>query len=289
MNEYLLYITKNLITGEVYGGKHTGKQNDGYIGSGPSKLIPAIQKFGKENFKCRYLKLKIKDEAHLDRLEMRLIRLLKFIWKDKCYNVHTGDSGGFLLRYASPEFREEVNKRIAEGKKKQYANGETELQIKGRKRQSHTLKTKNQGENGRCLLLNWQRRKGFRLSERQRTQGLTAKEIKRNEQTIEQMRKYIKFEAISADNIIIASENRITSTDLSKKYNLEECIVTPMIKQGVYTIKRRTLRTRHNFPVGTVLKNLGYVNTIHVSKARVSRDWAYKCSKRLICGCQKNK
>lgn len=51
---HLIYKTTNLLNGKIYIGKHTTtNKEDNYLGSG-IKLINAIKKYGRENFKKRY-------------------------------------------------------------------------------------------------------------------------------------------------------------------------------------------------------------------------------------------
>jgi hypothetical protein len=84
--EKRLYIVRNLINGKVYGGKHYWSPDTKYMGSGYA-LKKAFGKYGKENFSIRWLKLKIKSSEDLDRLEIRMIRLLKYIFGNRCYNI----------------------------------------------------------------------------------------------------------------------------------------------------------------------------------------------------------
>ena len=55
MTYYLIYKTENKINGKIYIGKHiTNTIGDNYLGSG-IYLLNAIKKYGKENFKKRYI------------------------------------------------------------------------------------------------------------------------------------------------------------------------------------------------------------------------------------------
>jgi len=54
--KHFVYITTNLINGKQYIGDHsTYNLEDGYIGSGKTALIPAIKKYGKQNFQRKIL------------------------------------------------------------------------------------------------------------------------------------------------------------------------------------------------------------------------------------------
>jgi group I intron endonuclease len=68
MKKYnFVYLTTNLINGKQYIGDHsTNNLNDSYLGSGKLTLIPAIKKYGKENFKREILEFfETKEEAFL--------------------------------------------------------------------------------------------------------------------------------------------------------------------------------------------------------------------------------
>jgi len=276
--EYLIYITKNLVTGEIYGGKHIGDRNDGYIGSGPHAFLPALRKYGKENFERRYLKLKIKDEDHMNKLEIRLIRLLKFWWKDGCYNVHVGGGGGYPLKYSTPEFRLEVNRRITEGKLKQYANGQTAYQLEGRKKQKETLKDtfKNNVE-FRERFSKICKENGPKISKTLKSRIHTKEDLEKIKRFHESTMKHFKFEIISPDGIKLAEEVSITSAEIIRKYKIEECVVIPMVKFGEYVVKQRRCKTKHNFPIGSIFKCLGFINPEHKSEA--VKDFKYVSKK----------
>ena len=54
--KHFVYITTNLINGKQYVGDHsTSNLEDGYIGSGKTALLPAIKKYGKQNFQRKIL------------------------------------------------------------------------------------------------------------------------------------------------------------------------------------------------------------------------------------------
>ena len=249
---YELYITKNIITGCVYGGKHSYSNKRGmYLGSG-FRLKRAFKKYGKDNFSVRILRLKLASEEDMNAREIRLIRLLKYIFKDKCYNIHRGGSGGDYYKYLTPEERLKVNLRISQSKKLQYSRGETDAQKLGHKKQSTTLKEKNKNDlEYRERMLDIWRRKGRVLSDRVTAHGLTAKELERNlNNGIKQTRLY---------NILISypSGNSETITINSKKfktiYKTDDSMFSTLRKTGVYTVNIRRSTTKHPFPIGTQL------------------------------------
>lgn len=251
--EYLLYITKNNINGKVYAGKHIGTREDSYIGSGPTHFLRAVRKYGKENFTRRWLRLKIPSEEQLNNLEIRLIRLLKHYWKSNCYNIHRGGTGGYLCKYMSPEERLEVNRRITEGKLKQYQNGPTIYQILGRVKQKQTLKHRHTYDPVlRSKMIQRQITKGKTLSDRIKSHGLTENEQRRNKLHREHGNFKLIYNIIYPSGIITQyTDNHV---NFLKKHNLEDTVFTTLHKTGKFTIKRRTVNTNHMFPVGTVFE-----------------------------------
>jgi hypothetical protein len=236
----------------VYGGKHSYINKRGiYLGSG-FRLKRAFKKYGKENFSVRVLRLQITNEEDMNIKEIRLIRLLRYIFKDKCYNIHKGGSGGDYYKYLTPEERLEVNLRISKSKKLQYSRGETEAQKIGYKKQSTTLKEKNKNDlEYRERMLDVWRNKGRALSDRIRTRGLTVSEIARNKNNaIKQTRLY---------DILISypSGNSETITINSKKfktiYKTDDSMFSTLRKTGMYIVNIRRSTTKHPFPLGTKL------------------------------------
>ena len=247
---YELYITTNLITGDVYGGKHTYITKRGkYLGSG-FRLKRAIIKYGFENFKVRILRLKIQDNNDLNKREIRLIRLLKYIYGNRCYNLHEGGNGGNLYKYLTPEERLIVNSNISRGKKEQYSNGCTYQQTIGRIQQKKTLinrYTIDEEFKARMLIL--QQEKGIRFTNRINTKGLTEKEKQRNTNlSLFGQRQY---------TFIIKYPNgeELTETISSKrfklKYNTDDSLFSSLVRIGYFKITKRNSNTKHNFPTLT--------------------------------------
>ena len=247
---YELYITTNLITGNVYGGKHTYITKRGkYLGSG-FRLKRAIIKYGFENFKVKILRLKIQDDNDLNKRENRLIRLLKYLYKDRCYNLHEGGNGGSLYKYLTPEERLIVNSNISKGKKEQYSKGCTVKQIAGRVQQKITIKdTIYNNTEYREKMLVRQKVKGVTLSNRIQQRGLTIGEQKRNRNLKLYGQRQYTF------NIKYPNGSVVTETNSSKrfklKYNTDDSLFSTLIREGYFKINKRNINTKHNFPAST--------------------------------------
>jgi len=253
MKEYLLYITKNNINNKIYAGKHIGYKSDSYIGSGPTYFLKAVKKYGKENFTRRWLKIRINTEEDLNRLERRLIRILKHYWRNNCYNIHEGGTGGDPCKYFSYYTRQEINKRISESKKRQYERGQTYNQLIGRKKQSITLITKN-NRNGDFYneMLKKQKDKGRRLSIRIKEQGLTEKEKQRNHANMLNGKYKLEYTITLPDGTSFTYKHN--SRNFMRMHNVEGHIFAIINKKGEYRVNRRTVKTKHNYPVGTIFK-----------------------------------
>lgn len=100
-----VYKTTNLINGKIYVGQHKKTYFDtNYLGSGYS-LAKAINKYGKENFKCEIIKF-CKSKAELDSEEIKYIKLFDSCTPEKGYNISSGGQGG--------DHGPLVNKKISE-------------------------------------------------------------------------------------------------------------------------------------------------------------------------------
>jgi len=247
---YELYITTNLITGNVYGGKHTYITKRGkYLGSG-FRLKRAIIKYGFENFKVRVLRLKIQGDNDLNKREIRLIRLLKYLYKDRCYNLHEGGNGGNLYKYLTPEERLIVNKRISEGKREQYSNGETVLQQRGRASQSKRLREKNATDvKYQELMSKAQKKGGQKLSQRIASIGLTENEKERNENLRLYGQRQYTFKILYPNGEEHIETN--SSKRFKLKYSTDDSLFSTLIREGYFKIKKRNANAKHNFPALT--------------------------------------
>lgn len=90
---HYLYKTTNLINNKYYYGMHsTCNLHDGYLGSG-TRLLRAIKKHDKENFKIEILEF-FNSREELINGEIKLITEL-IINEDLCMNLKPGGQGGF--------------------------------------------------------------------------------------------------------------------------------------------------------------------------------------------------
>lgn len=95
MEKHYIYVTKNIINGKMYVGKHTYKGSDSYdkhyLGSGYI-LKRAIKKYGKENFTQEILEYNSSKEENAQR-EIYWIQKLNTLVPNG-YNVDKGGTGG---------------------------------------------------------------------------------------------------------------------------------------------------------------------------------------------------
>lgn len=105
MDEYYIYLTENLLNNKKYIGKHKGKQDDDYIGSG-IVLKKAIEKYGKENFKKTILE--VATEVNIDELEKKWIKQFDAFNRDDFYNLTYGGDGGNTMAHLPIE---EISKK----------------------------------------------------------------------------------------------------------------------------------------------------------------------------------
>ena len=117
-NQYYIYKTTNLINQKQYIGKHFGRIDDSYLGSG-ILLKKAIEKYGKENFKKEILYISQSEEENCEK-EKYYIELYNAIESDNFYNIAEGGQGGFVTRGYTEEQRQQVNKKISQQLKKNH-------------------------------------------------------------------------------------------------------------------------------------------------------------------------
>lgn len=110
-----IYLTRNLITGEVYCGKHKcasfrnyrGRQ---YLGLG-RKIREAVEKYGKMNFEKELVcECDTKDE--LDNAEKFWIMYYKREYGDRCYNLAGGGDGGNVFMFADDERKNAFSQKM---------------------------------------------------------------------------------------------------------------------------------------------------------------------------------
>jgi hypothetical protein len=226
--DYRLYVTINTINGKVYGGKHFYRlpKSLKYKGSGYA-LQKAFRKYGIDNFKVRWFKLKINTSEDLNRLEIKLIRRLhKKFGRENCYNIHKGGTGAGYTEYMSPEEILEVNKKVSNGLKEMYKD---------------PVKKNNWKES-------LKKRKST-IRERTKLCGKTEKELRKMQYDKTNGRILINYQIEYPNGQIINESNSLKN--FIEKYNTDDFIFRKARMFGSYTFNKVTKLSKHPFPKGT--------------------------------------
>ena len=111
-----VYITTNLINGKQYVGDHScdNLEKDTYLGSGKLTLIPAIKKYGKENFKREILEFFDSKEEAFEAQEKYIIQYNTL--EPVGYNI--SPKGGHGAKGCWSEESKKKNSKKLKGKKK---------------------------------------------------------------------------------------------------------------------------------------------------------------------------
>lgn len=136
-----MYRTINLINEKYYIGVHsTYNLEDGYLGSG-KRLKRAVEKYGKENFKCEILEFFESREEVLKR-EKEIVNenLLNDI---NCMNIQPGGGGGI--------FSKEHHLKMIKGSTKWIKEKWNDVEF--RKKQSEFKRERGKSEEGKKLIL----------------------------------------------------------------------------------------------------------------------------------------
>lgn len=123
-----VYLTTCLVNGKIYIGQHEFTSNnisDGYLGSG-LKLVKAVKKYGKENFKRKILRL-CKTKRELDIWEKVFIKKYKSQNEDIGYNIC---NGVFFVGNENISKREDIRKLISEKMKGRTPSVETRRKMR---------------------------------------------------------------------------------------------------------------------------------------------------------------
>lgn len=133
------YRIENLINGKFYFGVHkTNNLDDEYMGSGV-RIIRAVNKYGKDNFKKEIIKF---FETYDDALEFESkIVTEQLVLDDNCYNMRKGGKGGFK--------RENAIKGASNRAKKLWQNPDYAIKKK-RKASDVMKKLHKEGKIKRC-------------------------------------------------------------------------------------------------------------------------------------------
>lgn len=111
---HYIYKTVNLQNGKYYIGKHTGKVDDNYLGSGVI-LKQAIEKYGKDSFQKEVLVICI-TEQELNYWEKKIINLQ--IQDPNCYNIAPGGEGGYTVKHFSESEKRKIRQKASNAIKK---------------------------------------------------------------------------------------------------------------------------------------------------------------------------
>lgn len=151
-----IYKTTNLINGKLYVGQHRSEVFDTkYLGSG--KIIrQALNKYGKENFKCEILEWCASLEE-LNAREKFWIAEFDAVHSEDFYNIAEGGGGCVLFGENNPMYGKE-NKHTQEEKdkishtiKQQYATGERQKYWVGKHHSNETRDKMSKSRLGKKL------------------------------------------------------------------------------------------------------------------------------------------
>lgn len=106
MKDYIgfVYMWINKLNGKKYIGKHKGKIEDGYIGSG-TIFKQAVEKYGLENFERVILYYEYDNEENLSSKECEIINEMNAVFSSDYYNL-VNIKGGII----GNEAREKMSK-----------------------------------------------------------------------------------------------------------------------------------------------------------------------------------
>jgi len=147
---HFIYKTTNLLSDRYYIGMHsTDNLDDGYLGSG-NRLILAVRKHGRENFKREILEFCDNRESLRIR-ESEIINLDEVSKKD-CMNLAVGGKGGFTDSGGpkafsnkfkeDKEFGEKIRATLIENIRKAHKNGNVKYDNFAGKKHSEETKSK---------------------------------------------------------------------------------------------------------------------------------------------------
>lgn len=87
-----VYMWKNKINGKKYIGRHTGSEEDSYVGSG-KRFQRAIKKYGIENFE-RVILEKVEDDSIIKEREQYYLDFFDAANSSEFYNISPNSHGG---------------------------------------------------------------------------------------------------------------------------------------------------------------------------------------------------
>lgn len=211
-----IYITENLINGKKYIGKRQKSKFDAsYIGSG-MRLKRAINKYGKENFKCTPIKwCKTLDE--LNESERQYIKEYDAQNSDMFYNISEGGDWGDISQGMTPEEYKRWGDRI----RKHHIGTKKSDITKAKISKAHQGKTLSQETRAKLSELN----KGKNNPMYGKTHS---------KETIDKMnqRKFKKTKMILNGQEIIFNSRNECADYLKENYNLSIGTVKTLLKTG---------------------------------------------------------
>ncbi len=131
---FYIYKTTNTQNGKYYVGKHIGRLDDDYLGSG-KLLKQAIKNYGKSSFK-KEVQVICLNEKELNYWEKKIV-LLK-IKDPNCYNLTPGGEGGYVTKYFTQEQKDRKSKKASKSIK-EYRKKHPEEVRQRHKQQRKTL------------------------------------------------------------------------------------------------------------------------------------------------------
>lgn len=131
---FYVYKTVNKVNGNYYIGKHKGKLDDEYLGSGLI-LKQALEKYGKNSFQKEILVICLSEEE-VRFWEKKIID--SKIDDPKCYNLAPGGQGGYVIKHLSQQEKREIRKKASKSFK-EYQKAHPEEVKKWRKKQKKSL------------------------------------------------------------------------------------------------------------------------------------------------------
>lgn len=144
----IIYRTTNLLDGKIYIGKD--KNNiPSYIGSG-IRLLNAIKKYGKDNFKKEILEV-CSDEESLNEREIYWIEYYRSYDKSIGYNLTKGGEGGNTRIFYNKDKMKKYREKLSDGVRNSKTYRDLVESKKGKPRPEHSKKMKELYATGKLV------------------------------------------------------------------------------------------------------------------------------------------
>jgi group I intron endonuclease len=138
---FIVYLLENKINKKCYIGKHKGKLDDNYYGSG-TLIRKAIKKYGKFAFE-KILLGQCNTEEEADLIEKEFIKLYDAAKDKNFYNITEGGTGGNTLKNLSKEDLEKRKVKIRKSLKTLYFENKQHFKKIKSDRMKQVRKNKN--------------------------------------------------------------------------------------------------------------------------------------------------